>query len=272
MAGLGREIGNFNGVATNQRATRDIPKGTVFNQIDLEIKENGSLMTVANMRTKVEEVVVKFDGNIIWRFTGNQLIMLNAVYGVPDDDGYLSLHFGKPYMQTIAGQDAFAVGTRGLNSFQIEVKFGTVTGPELVARALVTSGADRNGQPLGVGEHVTYKQYNLDVSSTGEIEVSTIPTGPNRALVAVHFFTDDIDQMELHVNHNLVMEGPVTWWNSVYKKFGYVKQAGMISLYPGYDRRASSVQNLNAEDVRIRLGMTGTGNIPYIVEMVEQRP
>lgn len=119
------KLPNFNAVGSNQKATLDVPLGLAYHDISLNILEGGADMTVAQMKARIDSVVIKINGKPVQEWTPTTLDALNRTNGAQYAaiDGWLTLYFSQPWIRTMEGEERGAWGTDGIQTFVIEVKF-----------------------------------------------------------------------------------------------------------------------------------------------------
>ena len=132
------QLPDFSSVGAGQRATLDIPLGLGIHDISLNLKDEGTDMTVAQMKARVTEIVLKSNGKPIREWTPTTLDVVNSSYGsqYAAADGWLRDYFSEPWTRTMEGEERGALGTGGLQSLTLEVKFnGDAVDPTVVAYA-----------------------------------------------------------------------------------------------------------------------------------------
>lgn len=130
------QLPEFQGVGVNAKGTLDVTLGAGYHDITIECLTAGVAMTVAQMKSMIDTVVIKLNGKPVQEWTPTSLDVANktngAQYGMLD--GYLRLYFSEPWNRTMDGEERGAWGTQGLDSFTIEIKTnGTAVAPTFVA-------------------------------------------------------------------------------------------------------------------------------------------
>lgn len=166
----------FNGVAAGQRATLDLPrdKSLVYHHVYL-IYDTGTTggPTRANMESEINQIRVMINGKPQWTFSAAELfsILENENRSIPD--GFIPLLFSDPRQRTPQAEDSLALGTGGINTFQIQVDIdGGATNPSLTARV---EGLRIANGPRPTSPMLRYDKRTIPVSSTGTITFTDLP-------------------------------------------------------------------------------------------------
>lgn len=127
---------NFNSVGSNQRATLDVPLGVAYHDISINVTDGGVDMTIAQMKARIDSIIIKIDGKAVQEWTPTTLDALNSTNGAKYAaiNGWLTLYFSEPWNRTMEGEERGAWGTDGIKTFVIEVKFNAAAvAPGIVA-------------------------------------------------------------------------------------------------------------------------------------------
>ena len=210
----------MNGVSAGGTATIDLPINGTYLDLDLiygTSKAGGP--TLATMIADIKEIRVKLNGKVQRRYSAEELLMLNATYGMPAEDGVLSIYFAEPWRKTAEGIMALAWGMGGVSSFQLEVDVddGALT-PTL---SVESSKREVTAAIRGIKKVM---KHNLPISAVGLAVWTGAPK--NDAYCAMHCQSTDIKNM--HVKRDSKIDHNVTSaaLSRVMLKYGLVPQVG----------------------------------------------
>lgn len=185
---------SFTPPAAGARSTINIPVGPTYYGIVLQYTESGTLVTEANMKAAIEEVLIKINGTPVRRLSATDIIALNALHGVAYQDGFLPLYFAEPWARSANSEDFFAWGTLDVQTFQIEVKIASGrTAPALSAVAETTNESRK------LNAIKKFNKYNIPVASTGIVNWQNLPR--IGTLAALHAVSGDIDDVSVKVDN-----------------------------------------------------------------------
>lgn len=263
-----KDMGAFKNVAAGQTATNELPTGLTYHAFLLGLTIDGVAATKEVFSEKVKEVRLKLDNEIKQQLTGIEFIkLLDGYYGQKSADGAFFYPLTFKNARLIATEDELAYGTSDIQTASLEVEFKDGSyAPALTLKAEVTAGT-----PLG--RHLVRKRQILSFSDeSGEFEIDNIPTG-NYGLVALHFGTDKMDEIEVEINN-------VKVWDQEKKDipmlqaYGREWQPGYFHMDLAYNNRtiSSAISLKNLQDFRLRAKMSGAApSLPTIIERIEGR-
>lgn len=130
------KLDDFSNQGVNQKATLAVTRGSAYHDILIECYTNGVAMTVAQMKSMIDTIVVKLNGKPIQEWTPTTLDIVNSTYGAQYamTNGFMRLYFSEPYNRSWEGEERGAWGTDGIDSFTIELKTNnTAVVPTFVA-------------------------------------------------------------------------------------------------------------------------------------------
>lgn len=200
---------DFTGVGQAGTATARIPTyGTHYAAI-LSFDNAMGAMANSDISAAVSGVRVKINGETKWDVTAEFLLMLQKYYGdssgYGNQEGQVIIDFTHPLLSTVEERELFAIGTNGINSFNIEVDHdGTVTKIEL--RSEVTPETN------SIGQHLTVMALPQEKTAAGIEEVSDFP-GIGRADIAynsLHFKAEYLDEYTVKIGGNDIIKS-INW-------------------------------------------------------------
>lgn len=210
----------FNGVSAGGTATIDLPVHGTYLDLDLiygTSKAGGP--TKATMIADIKEIRVKLNGKVQRRYSAEELLMLNATYGMPAEDGLLTIYFSEPWRKTAEGAAALAWGMGGVSSFQLEVD---IDDGALTPTLTVESSKRPVTTPIRGIKKVM--KHNLPVSAIGLAVWTGAPR--NDAYCAMHCQSTDIKKLKVkrdsHQDHDVTKAA----MSRVMLKYELVPQAG----------------------------------------------
>ena len=112
---------SFNAVGAGQTATLNLPPDGIYHKLMLHYAEGGTAADAATVTAAIDEARLIVNGKVQRRFTGEDLLAINAYHGKAYTDGYLPIFFSEPWRRTVQGEDALAWGMGDVETFQLEV-------------------------------------------------------------------------------------------------------------------------------------------------------
>lgn len=249
------------GAAAGQTATINIPVGWTYHQLMIYMEEGDTAantpVAVADWGSNINEIRVLINGDAKIRVTAADLVKLHQFYALPLVAGVLPITFSKPHRRTIAGEDATAWGTLGLQSVTLEIEIAA--GIDL--DALTVYGVVSDGtQPDAI---YTLRRYNKNIGATGEIDISEIRRGPY-AIHAIHIASAAIDNIEVEADQVKVLEQTPAIANAYYQQTGRAIQSGWTHIDFGVTDRLSDGVNMRLQDFRVKANFTAQGINPAV--------
>lgn len=191
------DMPDFNGVAAGAEAICNLPRDRFYKTIALAFTTAGNAMTIAQFATMVDTIQVCLDGTAIVDISASELVKLNLYYKLKQAsfaDGVIFIPFMRPWHFEYAQGKILGLGTQGLSSFTVKVKFkagATTPGVKLSACYHRFNEAP--------GNLVWIRQYSRTVSAS-ETEIDSLPK--NGDLIAAHFTPSagSLSKFRLRVN------------------------------------------------------------------------
>jgi hypothetical protein len=221
---------NFNAVGSNQKATLDVPRGLAYHDISINVQDGGADMTVAQMKQRIDSIVIKIDGKAVQEWTPTTLDALNSTNGAryAAIAGWLTLYFSEPWNRTLEGEERGAWGTDGIQTFVIEIKFNAnATAPGLTAYANVEE-ANRPFRAFPV-RHIRTLSGMPVVSGVSQIPNPLKEVG--LFYRRIHFFSSLVTSANVAVNKVVKWENiPRALVGKLMAERGLSQQANVYSL------------------------------------------
>lgn len=179
------KLPSFNNVAKGSTAVLNCPVGLTYDKI--VIPYTG--VTLEQM----QNIELRINGRPIMQFTdAAQIDNINTFYGWPDEAGFLTLHFLRPWMANLAMQRLTALGTSDVSTMSLHIDIdAAAAAPELEATAH-QSGATR------LGSFVKVRSYPRSFATSGTVEIDNIPRSAR--ISAIHLFKADVSKIELEMD------------------------------------------------------------------------
>lgn len=191
---------DFANVASNGRAKLDVTLGMAYHEITLRVNEGADLMTVAQMKARIDTITVKLNGKPVQEWTPTSLDVANATNGTQyaASDGHLTLYFSEPWRRTMEGEEKGAWGTLKLDSFVIEVKFNAnAVAPSITAWAVV----DEYNRPIGAYPIRHVRNYTGNAVVQGQTQLPGLLKEVGLFYARIHFLSNLITKVKVMVNN-----------------------------------------------------------------------
>lgn len=267
-------------ITTNGKATFLLTKGLAYHDVTFNIKDGGVDMTVAQMKARVDSIVMKVGGKAVREWTPTSLDIANSTNGAQyaAANGYLTDYFSEPWRRTWEGEERASMGTQGVGDITYEVKFnGAAVTPTIEGWATVDS-VDR---PFRAFPFRHVRNYNVAV-------INGRTQWPGGGLLRevglfydrIHFLSALVTVVRIETNKNVKWEDiPRALVAERLAKRGLALQANVYSVvFTGSsqqltDQLASFVDNNgvleNVTDFRIEYVGTGAGNVDVVTEQYQ---
>lgn len=234
-----KKYANMSGVATGALATMDMPVGGTHYAYFLRcLNSSDAEVTVAQMKSELDEIRVLIDGETAMDVTSTFLLELQQYYYASRDaanvDGIIPIYWSRDFLPSVIGSnvaalqgDVFALGNRNINNITIEVKCGTLTN---IAKIEVF--AQRVDAPTDLGQFVRVQKYPQNYGTTGTNVVDNIPAEPRTAHLAYHVkhATGVLDDALLIVNGTDRLRLPASLNQVISEKSGRDPQSGITTV------------------------------------------
>jgi hypothetical protein len=138
--------------ATNAKPVYTLPKGVGYHDVTFKVLEGAGLMTVAQMKARIDSIVMKIGGKPVREWTPTTLDIANGTNGARFAmvDGYIVDFFSEPWRRTMEGEERGALGTEGVGDITYEIKFNAAAvAPSIEAHATIeTSNRPMRAYPF----------------------------------------------------------------------------------------------------------------------------
>mgnify|MGYP001627790092 CR=1 FL=1 len=277
-----QKLPSFNAIAPGSTASLKVPATVTYAAIDIQVTHDvtgtPTLMSLADMKTKIERVRLMIDGHAAWNITGKNLVEWNDYYNqnAADNSGILSLVFAQGYLDNPMNEDALALGTaskangKAIQNVTVEVELASdVVAPKLEATATAYTGANR---PLG--QFIQLEDTHYSASGVGKFEISDLPVvGQGVGIKALHFTTDNISHVEMKANNSILHEFNREVNDAVIKRrtgrtVGRTAQTDFTHVDIGGNRLADVIDTSGFRDFRLKLEMTEATAFTVLHELI----
>lgn len=188
-------------------------KDFTYHLILLNYQESGSNVSVANMKTAIEEIRIEVDSREQWKLSATQLFAFNEHMGMGAPvAGYLPLYLALPNVPNHAVSEALAWGTGNVSSLNVKVKIasGRVS-PTLTAT--VMGRAER--KPLG--KIIQLDSATLTPKAANTYFKLTSQEENGRPLVAMLAETTAMTKVSYQIGQRFILQDvPVADLNVIY--------------------------------------------------------
>ncbi len=264
------KLPGFANVGVSQTAIANIPRGVSYRALFTGITDNAVDPTQAVITARYTRWVVKANGVIKIDLTGGQLQELNAYKGNADENGVRSIWFVDPKQATMMSEDAMLYGTANLDTFSLEVDIGAAAvGPILELHAMI----DPRPMPLGVHRITQVLTEAPGGVNTAYQVLNMPPRIRGRYAEKIHFkaSANAINAARLILNNQDIWAGKVKLAKSINggSYFSFVWQTGYYHMDLTVTRRLSDALNLNVQDLRAELDVSGAMTLTSIWEMID---
>jgi hypothetical protein len=262
------------GIGAGQTASVSLPLGLTYHSlfIRMNVQAGGVATNVAaaDWGTYLENIRVQVNGDTKINIKAVDLAKLVQFYGVTLVAGVLPLYFSRPWMRTIGGEEQTSYKTNGgiaSLTIEMEIKAG-VTVNSLTVYADQGPGIDNEGRPMSWGPHLEINKFVHTQGVTGDAEISDIPRS-NYSMLAMHFNTDEISDIEVTVDNRKVIETDLAIRNMLASTIGRVPQTGMTHIDILKENRLIEALPMAVQDFRLKPTFTATGNFTIYAESIK---
>ncbi|MEY2878328.1 MAG: Viral coat protein N-terminal domain [Verrucomicrobiota bacterium] len=269
-------------IVSNGKATFLIPKGVSLHDVTFHFQDNAVDMTVAQMKARVDSIVLKVSGKAVREWTPTTLDIANATNGAQyaASNGYLRDYYSEPWRRTIEGEERNAMGTQGVGDITYEVKFNNAAVVPFVEAYATIETADR---PFTAYPFRHVRNYPGLPVANGRTQM------PGQGLLRdyglfydrIHFPSALVTSARIEVNKFVKWEDiPRTLLSEIFAKCGLSLQANCYSI--AFSATSRQLTDLLASfvtlpgggaqlvnDLRVELVGTGAGSVDAFTEQYQ---
>lgn len=251
------------GIGAGQTASCQLPLGLTYERLYIRLDDNTGPVDIANFGNFIDEIRLMVNGDARITITATDLVKLNRFYDQDMTAGCLPLFLSRPWMRTPDGEDQTAYGTAlGITSFSLEMDLKDgVTISNLDVYAMQSPG-----RPFG--PHLRIQRYVHNQGVVGEAEIADIIRG-GYVLGALHFTSDDIGDVELHVDNRKVLDYDAVVRKAHNTLAGRTEQPGMTHVDMMPENRLGLGMPMAVQDFRLKADFTATGNVSIYAESIQ---
>lgn len=223
---------NAVGVAANATANIRIPCSGIHFACMLDFRQSGgTAVTSANIATALTNVIVRHDGEQIIEASGQFLLDLQKYYhdyatgAAANVNGIVSIAFAPFHFSTYRERAALAVGTQGMQSFTIDLVFGS----SLATVSTVSVYSELYPDVAPKTQYLKIKKFPRTFTQTGNFVVSDLPLeNPSVAIKALHITLGSNTGV---CDYSTVKVGNFAIWDTIYTNLNTV-MANMAQRTP----------------------------------------
>lgn len=269
-------------MATSGKVASLFPSGAAYLFAQFHFQDEGVDMTVAQIKARVESIVMKVRGKPVREWTPTSIDIANSTNGAQYamTNGYVYDWYSEPWRRTMEGEERNALGTGGIDGISYEVKFTAAAVDPFVEAYSVVDELDRpaNAYPF---RHV--RNY------AGMAAVDGVSQWPGQGILRdadlwydrLHFMSSLVTSVDIRINR-------VPKWDDIPRDVisktltqrGLSLQANVYTVaFTGFtqqltDQLASFYKNGNGilvpvNDLSVKWTGSGAGNFDIAVEQYQ---
>lgn len=261
------KLPSLSNVSAGSTATLNAPPGRSYDRVIFSY--------TGVTRAQLKNLRVEIDGKPIQEYKDVvQLVDLNGYYGRHDEDGYFTLWFSRPEMNSLDHQRVTRLGTgigSGENASGVVQTFQISMDVDAAAAAPVIEAHAVQSDPSPLGYFTKVKQFVFSSATAGAFEIDSIPKGPR--VLAIHFFKPDVGRVEVEQNSRKITEGGKGLLEFLQKESGRIPMTAKATsvdytmesdLYNSLETRPDMIR-----DQRFRLTLASPGEVRVVVEYLD---
>lgn len=269
-------------IVTNGKATFTLPKGYAMHHIIFHVQDGGVDMTVAQIKARIDSIVLKVGGKAVREWTPTSLDICNATNGAQYAmaAGYFTDYFSEPWRRTLEGEEKSGMGTQQVGDITYEIKFnGAAVAPSIEAYGVFET-TDRPFRSYPFRHVRTYSGMPV-INGAQQWPGNGVLREVGLFYDRIHFLSALVTSVRIEVNKNVKWEDiPRALLSEILAKRGLALQANTYSVvFSGTsqqltDQLASFVDdgsgNLQiVNDLLLRWTGTGAGNSDVVTEQYQ---
>lgn len=190
-----KNLPSVQGVGAGQTATLNIPLGQEFEELIIEIKNNGTPAGVDKLKEILKELRLIVNGQVTKRISGEHLLHLNNFYDIKRSQGILRVPFARHYMHTKFERELTGLGTANLQTVTVEFDIAsTAVNPS------IDVFAKTRGIANPIGAHIKWIPYTVSSVSAGKFEKADFVKVKGEVTLGFHIFSNKITSAKVNAD------------------------------------------------------------------------
>lgn len=218
---------DFSTVGAGNKASLRVPNGPTYREFIINVVEDGSPATEAEIIANVELVEILINGIQRFAVTGARLLAIMKYYGIEFSAGELVIPLSRFWCRTKEGEENLGWGTRNVQTMHLKVKMGAgATNPQLSADCWLTP------ESRDLGTIIEVHEYPYEAVSAGKKEIPDLPK-ENGSLIALHLESQYITGLEVKLNKVPFIEDGTdlaSYQRLLKRTAGRVPQSGFVHV------------------------------------------
>jgi hypothetical protein len=273
-----KKFANAQGLASGALATLVIPpQGRFYKLVFRFLTAAGAEVTQAQLEAEVTDFRLRINGDLLYDVKTAELNMLQNYYGSGFGAGVVAgvmvVNLDRSNLNLPGERSQYAIGTMGVNSIECQFVCATLTNV-----ASIECYASLTAEVAPVGSHQRILSFPQTFATTGDHEVSTLPTTPGTAYLNLHIALGSgtlLKTTAIADNTDLFQETPASVLRVLANDSGRTPQTGYRHL--PFDKENELLGFLpmakgdgtSVKDLRIRNNWSvAPGNHRFIAERV----
>lgn len=187
-----KKLPSVQGVGAGQTATLNIPLGQEYEELIIEIKNNGTPAGVDKLKEILTEIRLIVNGTVIKRISGGKLLHINNRYDIKRSQGILRIPFMRHYMHTKFERELTALGTANLQTVTLEFDIASTA-----VNPAIEVWAKTRGIANPIGAHIKWIPYTVSSVSAGKFEKADFVKVKGEATLGFYIFSDKITSAKI---------------------------------------------------------------------------
>lgn len=257
-------------VTPGSKAVLELPVGPTYKKITFFVTAASGLDV-----TDIGRIDLVINSQVVQTF--KNLARLNAVnaYWNREADtmaataAEFSIHLERGEFDGLAYQRMPGVGTADVQTLQVEVDIAAAA-PATIA---IVAFAEIDTIPAPLGVFFKVREYPLNSSVSGKVEMDKLPKGPWYS--AIHLFKEDVNAVELLANSVRVVDATKAALERAQKGSRPVRRVPQTAAATHIDfvldgDMANSLRSQALEDLRVIVDLGTSGAVDVVTETLDQ--
>lgn len=197
-------------------------------------------------KAQIDEVRIRYQGVLIWQFTGSEMDTLNQSRLLTADANYLTMHFANPRARTITGEMIGAIDTSNATKFSVEVDInGAAVTPTLECWANIVAPKDDNDLHKRTIRAMLRNTHAPAAAGKFNLPVALGSIG-GALLAGAHFFHTNITDIDVRKGSTYLQDqGEIALIQFMQDELNRSAQAGLYSFDPVFsDNQSDAIATL----------------------------